>query len=240
VNPIDADMPVVMVVGNATVAALAALGLMTILPLPGAAGPPALGIAVMTVLLAGGLVLGSRQMLQQARHNALVRATMDPDTGLATPFAAEQTLAMEFAAAQRGRPLAVVLTRIEHFPRYAVTHGRPVATRYLRLAGRTLGKHRRGMHLAAHHGSGEGMYLSILSGMDMDGACVYARRVRRELMSLKGVPKPPNVSIGIVVYDISMTSPSDLIDQAERAVARASDGGGKILVVGQLQTAAVQ
>lgn len=239
-NRIYADMPIGMVVGNTTVAALAALGLATILPLPGAAGPPALGIAVLTVLLAGGLVMGSRKMLDRARRDALVDATMDPHTGLATAFAAEQTLAMEFSAAQRGRPLAVVVTRIDQFPRYAVTHGRPIANRLLRLAGRTLGKHRRGMHLAAHHGKGEGMYLSILSGMDLDGACVYARRVRRELMSLKGVPTPPNVSVGIAAYDISMISPDDLIDQAERAVARAADGGGKILVVGQLQTAGVQ
>jgi PleD family two-component response regulator len=111
--------------------------------------------------------------------------------------------------------------------------------RLLRLAGRTLGKHRRGMHLTAHHGREEGMYLSILSGMDLDGACVYARKVRRELMSLKGLPEMPKVSVGIVAYDMSMNSPRDLIEQAERALVKATDNGSKILVVAHLQTAGV-
>jgi diguanylate cyclase (GGDEF)-like protein len=239
VNRIDADMPIGMVLSNAAVAALAAVGVMTILPLPGASGFLALGIGVLTVVLASVLVISGRRMVEQARRDALTHATTDPDTGLATAFAAEQTLAMEFAAAQRGRPLAIVLTRIDRFPRYAVTHGRPVANRLLRLAGRTLGKHRRGMHLTAHHGREEGMYLSILSGMDLDGACVYARKVRRELMSLKGLPEMPKVSVGIVAYDMSMNSPRDLIEQAERALVKATDNGSKILVVGHLQTAGV-
>jgi diguanylate cyclase (GGDEF)-like protein len=239
VNRISADVPVSMVVGAAAIAALAAVGLLTLVPLPGAAGMPAVGVGLLTVLLTGGLVVGNRRMVEQARREARVNATRDARTGLATPFAAEQMLEMEFAAAQRGRPLALVLIRLEQFPRYRATHGRAIANQLLRLTGRALAKNRRGMHLTAHHGPGEGTYLSILSGMDLDGACVYARRIRRELMSLRGLPAAPNVSVGIVAYDMSMTSAEDLVEQAERALVKASAGGGKILVYGQVQTALV-
>jgi diguanylate cyclase (GGDEF)-like protein len=240
VNQIDADMPVGLVVGSAILAALAAVGLLTLVPLPGTGGMPAVGIGVLTVMLTGGLVVGGRRMVDQARRDALMNATRDPQTGLATAFAAEQMLEMEFAAAQRGRPLAIVMTRLEQYPRYKAKHGRAVAKQLLRLAGRTLAKHRRGMHMAAHHGRGEGTYLAILSGMDLDGACVYARRIRRDLTSLRGLPEPPNVSVGIVAYDMSMSSPAELVEQAERALAKASEGGGKILVYGQVQTAVVE
>jgi diguanylate cyclase (GGDEF)-like protein len=236
----DADVPVGVVVGSAAVAALAAVGLLTLVPLPGTGGLPATGVGVLTVLMAGGLVVARQRMVEQVRRDALVNATTDPQTGLSTPFAAARALELEFAAAQRGRPLTIVITKLEQFPRYKAKHGRAIATQLLRLAGRTLSKHRRNMHVAAHHGRGEGVYLAVLSDTGLEGACVYARRVRRDLMSLRGLPEPPKVSSGIVAYDMSMSSPADLIEQAERALAKASDGGGKILVYGQVQTAVVE
>lgn len=166
---------------------------------------------------------------------ALRSATTNPETGLATPFAAENVLATEFAAAQRGRPVAVVLIRVEQYPRYVAKHGRAVGKQLQRLVGRSLARARRGMHLTAHHGRDGVTYLSILSSVDVVGASVYAKRVRRDLMNLSGVPRLPGVSIAIVPYDMSMTSPNDLIEQAERALRRAAEAGGRIVAVGELQ-----
>lgn len=232
-NRMNTELPREMVLGTTAVAMMAAVGLLSILPLPGLTGPSLPGVLGLTVPLAAGLLVTGRRAVKRARHDGRTHAITDPASGLSTPFAAEHTLAMEFAAAQRGRPLAVVLMRIDQFPRYAARHGRPVAERLLQLAARTLSAHRREMHVAAPYGSLQGWYLAVLSGMDVDGATVYAKRVRKALMSVPGLPERPSVSVGIVSYDVSMAEPDDLVRPAVRALKRASAHRGKILVIGQ-------
>lgn len=227
------DLPVRMLACYAAVAVFAAMGLVSMLPVPTGSGATTFGVALLTPLVAAGLVLGGQRTVTDARNGALRNATQNQDTGLATPFAAERMLATEFAAAQRGRPLTVVLIRLEQYPRYVAKHGRPVGKQLQRLAGRSLAKSRRGMHLTAHHGRDGVTFLSILSSMDVNGASVYAKRVRRDLLTLPGVPQAPGVSIGIVPYDMSMREPSELVEQAERALRKGSESGGRIVVVGQ-------
>ncbi|NIQ57399.1 MAG: diguanylate cyclase, partial [Gammaproteobacteria bacterium] len=76
-----------------------------------------------------------------------------------------------------GRPLTVVLLRIEDFRRYAERHGDVVAGQLLRQAGRTMRKYQRRMHLTAHYGQADGVFVSILSGMELEGASVYGKRL---------------------------------------------------------------
>lgn len=231
----DIDVPMPLLASYTAVAALAAVGLVSMMSVPTGSGLSTVGIAVLTPLVAGGLVMVSHRAVTEARDMALRSATTNPETGLATPFAAENVLATEFAAAQRGRPVAVVLIRVEQYPRYVAKHGRAVGKQLQRLVGRSLARARRGMHLTAHHGRDGVTYLSILSSVDVVGASVYAKRVRRDLMNLSGVPRLPGVSIAIVPYDMSMTSPNDLIEQAERALRKAAEAGGRIVAVGELQ-----
>ncbi len=227
-----------MLASYTAVAALAAVGMVSMLPLPADSGLPTVGVAILTPLVAAGLVLVGHRAITEARDAALRNTATNSETGLATPFAAERMLATEFAAAQRGRPLTVVLIRIEQYPLYAAKHGRAVGKQLQRLAGRSLAKSRRGMHLTAHHGRDGVTFLSILSSMDVAGASIYAKRVRRDLMGLTGVPRPQGVSIGIVPYDVSMRKPEQLIKQAERAVRKGTEAGGRIVVVGEAQLAA--
>gem|GEM_PF-4243780 len=231
----DIAVPVPLLASYTAVAALAAIGLISMMPVSSGTGLTTVGVAVFTPLMAAGLVVVGHRAITEARDGALRNATTNPETGLATPFAAETMLATEFAAAQRGRPLTVVMIRVEQFPRYTAKHGRAVGNQLGRLAGRSLARSRRGMHLTAHHGRDGVTFVSILSSMDVGGAAVYAKRVRRDLMSLSGVPKPPGVSIAIVPYDMSMNTPADLIEQAERALRKAAEAGGRIVAVGELQ-----
>ena len=135
------------------------------------------------------------------------------------------------AAAQRGRPLTLVLTRIERLPRYRAQHGRAAGDQLLRQSGRTLARHRRGMHLAARYADEESTFLSILSGVDRQGAAIYATRVRRDLLRPRGVPNPAAVSVGIASFDLATAA--DLLGQAEYALRRAAAAGGKVVVVGE-------
>lgn len=217
---------------NVGVAALAAVGLTALVPASGGNGQAMLVIPFLTLLLAAALLTRTRDTIQRVRQEAGSGATVDPDTGAATATLGEQVLALEFAAAQRGRPLTIVLTRIERLSRYRAEHGGAVADQLLRHAGRTLQRHRREMHLAARHDGDEAMFLSILSGSDRDGATVYATRVRREMLRHPGLPEPAGVSVGIASFDLSMKSPAELLRQAEFALEKGAAAGGKVVVVG--------
>ncbi|MFW5947944.1 MAG: GGDEF domain-containing protein [Gemmatimonadota bacterium] len=227
---INVDLPRGALILNVCIAALAAVGITSLI---GGRGQAIFAVPVLTVILTLALLLQTREISAWARRVlAGPTVTRDPLTGVATEEVAEEVLAREFAAAQRGRPLAIVLIRLEGLPRYRVEHGQAVADQLLRVTGRTLAQHRRGMHVAARHGGREGTFISILSGSDRDGAAVYAARLRQELLRLKGLPELSGVSVGIAAFDMSMASPRELVRKAAFALERGAAAGGKVMVVG--------
>jgi GGDEF domain-containing protein len=52
-------------------------------------------------------------------------------------------------------------------------------------------------------------------------------------MTLPGFPEGVVVSAGIVTYDHDQSGPDELLSRAERALAKASAAGGKIIVSGR-------
>jgi GGDEF domain-containing protein len=215
----------------AAVGGLAAFGLVSLLPSSGSAVPLTAATVLLALALTAALAMTTTRTMRSAQQAALSHATSHPLTGLGTPHVAAMMLGVAFAAAQRGRPLTVVLIRFEEFPRFAARSGRLTAELLLRSSGRVLRKHTRSMHTTAHHGSDDATFIAILSDIGVEGACVFAKRARRELMNLPGV-ETPAVSAAVVGFDLSMASPADLLLRAERALAKASEAGGKIIAVG--------
>lgn len=226
-NLINYDLPRRALIMNVGVAALAAIGITS---LAGAQGQAVMAVPLLTALLSFALL--ARAQAPDGRASTADAATLDPLTGLATVDVGEEALAREFAAAQRGRPLTVVLVGLEGLPLYRARHGNAVADQLLRVVGRTLHRHRRGMHVTALHGEREGTFLSILSASDREGAAVYAARLRRALMRLPGLPEHAGASIGIASYDVSMASPSELVRNAAFAMAKGA-AAGKVMVMGE-------
>lgn len=70
-------------------------------------------------------------------------------------------LAQEFAAAQRGRPLAVVMFDLDDFKRYNDLHGHAAGDEALRAFASVLHQTTRQMNLSARLGGEE--FVSILS-----------------------------------------------------------------------------
>lgn len=239
-NQTDPDLPLALVAVQATVAGFAALGFISLVPVATTPGTFLIVVPVLGITSSAGLLFAGRHVAERARRVATQNALVDPLTGLATRYAAEHALHAEFAAALRGRPLSVVLVRIEQFPTFAGRHGRPMADRLSRSAGRVLKKHTRDMHTTGQHGRHDGTYLSVLSGVPLDGACTFAKRVRRDLMALPGLPEPLVVSSSVVPYDVSMKSADELVESAERALAKGAQNGGKIMVLGQLAEATAE
>lgn len=226
-NLINLGLPRHVLIVNVSIAALASVGFTFL------TGGPWVGIPILLGLFTAALVLVPRIRVAGADAPADVIAMRDPNTGLATEGIARETLTREFAAAQRGRPLTLVLLRVEGLTSYGARHGKAVAEQLLRVTGRTMSSHLRGMHVASRHSHRPGTFLSILSGSDAEGASVYAARLRRDLMTLKGLPVPEGVSIGIASYDLSMKSPQELVKKVTYALEKGAAAGGKVVVMGQ-------
>lgn len=150
-------------------------------------------------------------------------AFTDPLTRLANRRHAMVFLENEFAAARRGRLLTVVLFDLDGFKSYNDTYGHQAGDEALRAFAGVLARTTRRMNLSCRYGGEE--YLTVLAGADMEGAVVFAERVRMALQA-QGLGDPAlTVSAGVATYDISMETPDELLALADDALYQAKRGG---------------
>jgi diguanylate cyclase (GGDEF)-like protein len=235
----QARMPLPFTAVSALTAGCAAIGLGYLAPLPIASDLSLLVLPIFAVLFTTLLVMAGERAIADTRDEMETRIIRDPQTGLMPPHMAERLLGVEFAAAQRGRPLTIVLFSIDSFGRNAALHGEAAATRWRRAAARVLSQRTRGMNVSARCRA-DGAFMTILADVPLEGACTFATRVRREYAGLLRASEPRSFSAGVASYDVSMRSASDLIDRAERALARAQSEGGKVVMVGLATGGAVR
>lgn len=150
-----------------------------------------------------------------ARLHEQIRALSltDPLTGLPNRRHLESVLAREFAAARRGRPLALVLFDLDHFKRYNDAAGHQAGDEALRSFGRILAAETRAIDLTARYGGDE--FLSILSEADRDGGLLHAQRVADSVAHHPVLGKV-GVSAGIACYEASMMNADELVRAADR------------------------
>lgn len=188
--------------------------------------------------IASFLMQGLRQAVALASGAAHQDSIIDPVSKLATPRLAELTLDTEMSAARRGRPLTVALVRIEEFGRFTSRHGRPAGATLLRTTARVVRRRTRSMHMVAHHPRSETTFLAILSDVSVQGAAVYAKRVRADIAGITGLPEPVTASVGLAAFEPDITTPAELLSRAERALDKATAGGGKIVIAARRPAAA--
>ncbi len=159
--------------------------------------------------------------LENARlHQALQTLSLtDPLTGLPNRRQLEVHLSREFAAAQRGRPLALVLFDVDRFKEYNDTQGHVAGDQALRALGRVMAEETRAMNLVARYGGDE--FLAVLSDTGLEGARQHAGRVHarvardRELGAM-GI----TLSSGVAAYREGMHRVEDLIRAADEDMYR--------------------
>jgi GGDEF domain-containing protein len=143
---------------------------------------------------------------------------------------AEQFLQAEFAAAQRGRVLTVVVFRIDDLNRLDSHDGSVEGL--LVAAGRVIKRCTRAMNYSARDLARPGMFLSVLSDVQADGARVFVQKVRKEMTGIRLAGKPISLSAGVAMFDYSMSDPQDLMRAAESALQHATkEGGNRVGIV---------
>jgi len=186
----------------------------------------ALLFLVAVALLGLGLGLGVlAELLDRERRGALILAHTDPLTGLPNRRLVEFVLAKEFGAARRGRPLSVALFELEDLEAYNERYGRSAGDEAIRAVAVCLDHYTREMNVSGRLDGSQ--WLSVLSGESIDGAWVFADRIREEIEThTLSTGEVARVSAGVASYELWMRDPADLLGSAEQALRRARDEGG--------------
>jgi PleD family two-component response regulator len=230
-NIAEAQLALPFTVLTAAIAGCAAIGVSFLLALSSPAAPnPALLVIGLGTLFSLFLVLVSDQSAAKARTEAEMQAVSDPTSGLLPAHLGRRLLAMAFAAAQRGQPLTIVLFSVDGLARYRSAQGQPAATRVLRNAGRALSANTRDMHMSARC-KGEAVFLSILTGVPLEGGRTFAERVRKDYARLAAAGEPKALSAAVVTYETRFRSSDRLLEHAQKVLAQASAHGDKVIVM---------
>ena len=157
-------------------------------------------------------------------------STTDALTSLRTRRYAHDVLSIEFLRARRYRsPLSVMMADIDSFKKVNDSYGHPAGDAVLRGVSSVLLSQLRATDVAGRYGGDE--MLVILAQSELEGAGMLGERWRHGVESVSfdapdGHPIEARISIGVAVYDPSMTSPEDVVAAADAALYRAKAKGG--------------
>lgn len=181
----------------------------------GSSGWFAMLIATPSVLVL--LLYMLRGAAESAFEHGALSAAIDAATRLPSPAVARQLLQREFAAAERGRPLTVVVFSLDNLPRLAARHP-DAAAKVMLGVGAIFKRRTRGMNMSARLDEAH-MFVSVLGGVDEIGAQKFVSKVRADLSTLNIAGQPLAVRSGICSYDPHMHQVDELIERARAALA---------------------
>jgi putative two-component system response regulator len=213
--------------GMVTLAFYQALATRAGLPVPGYF--PGMLVGFLGLALGIGWLV-ERLRLDKAQVEAL--ALTDLLTHLPNRRHARIFLENEFAAAARGRPLCVVLFDLDSFKIYNDRYGHQAGDDALTAFADILSQTTRKMNLSSRFGGEE--FLSVMAGTGVDGALVFAERVRARLKATRLARGSLTVSAGVACFDKTMRSPDELLAAADHALYQAKrEGRNRVRLFGR-------
>ena len=170
------------------------------------------------------------ETLRRRRNRALDMAYADALTGLPNRRVIDFFLERHFAIARQGPGFTIVLFDLDDFKRLNDRLGHTAGDRALVEVGAALRESTRRMDILARYGGEE--FVAILPGEGVDGAAVFAERIRTAIGRVK-LPddSPLTVSAGIAAFEGIMSSPGDLVRAADEALFEAKRRGGNRIQV---------
>lgn len=145
-------------------------------------------------------------------------------------FLDEYLMKQIFHAQRKNYSLAVIMFDIDDFKTINDTHGHEAGDRVLEKLGRLMTGIIRADDVACRFGGDE--FICILQNCSLDLAQKRAEDFRREIHDMIKAPFPPaiTVSLGLSVYPKDGTTPSELIDKADKALYKAKQAGKNKIV----------
>lgn len=165
------------------------------------------------------------ESVRRRRSRALDMAYADALTGLPNRRVIDFFLERYFAIARNGPGFTIVLFDLDDFKRLNDRLGHTAGDRALVDVGSTLRESTRRMDILARYGGEE--FVAILPGEGVDGAAVFAERIRTAVGRVKLPDESPlTVSAGIATFERGMSNPGDLVRAADEALFEAKRLGG--------------
>jgi diguanylate cyclase (GGDEF)-like protein len=160
------------------------------------------------------VAIQNARLFQQVHHLSMT----DPLTTLPNRRQLERDLAREFAAAQRGRKLTLVLFDLNGFKQYNDRYGHLAGDEALRLFGSALAAETRAMNIAARYGGDE--FLSVLADAGRAETEIFIGRLRQRFPGPHATQQERELgfSAGIAEFVPGMTVPAQLIAAADVAL----------------------
>jgi diguanylate cyclase (GGDEF)-like protein len=173
------------------------------------------------------VAVANARLLEEVRALSLT----EPLTGLANRRHLDLFLEKEFAAAQRGRKVAVLMFDLDHFKEYNDAHGHHAGDEALRAFARVLNSQTRAMNLAVRLGGDE--FVIVLTDADRRAAMSQAQRIARAitadpLLGTSGL----RATIGIATYRERMETGDDLLRAADADMYRRKNGQARPIWAG--------
>ncbi len=162
-------------------------------------------------------------------------------TGLHNRRFIEETLASEFARAQRhDHALSLIITDIDHFKRVNDEHGHLAGDEVLRRVAQRLND---GLRISDHLGRyGGEEFLVVLPETPLEGAETLCERLRQaiaeEPIPLGDGALPVSISLGISQFRPGVRNYEQLIEEADQALYRAKETGRNRYTIFQPPSAA--
>lgn len=178
-----------------------------------------------------GLALGSLKLRESLRSQSV----RDPLTGLFNRRYLEETLAREERRALRaGSSIGVILFDVDNFKRLNDTFGHDAGDKVLRSLGGVLQAQVRDADIACRYGGEE--FILALPGAGLEVTRERAEALRTEAqqlhVSIPGQALPSvSISVGVAVFPDHGATWRTAIQEADRALYRAKQGGRNRVVI---------
>jgi diguanylate cyclase (GGDEF)-like protein len=181
-------------------------------------------IAIVAIYLAISLgIAGLSEMLLRERRAAEEMALVDSLTRLPNRRHLEAVIEREFAAAERGHKLCVVLFDLDHFKKVNDRHGHAAGDEALKAFATILQTNTRKENLAARSGGEE--FIAVLREEGADTAVIFAQRVLDKMREFQLPWGHETVSAGVAEYQKGMGSYELLLGAADLALYQAKANG---------------
>ncbi len=170
----------------------------------------------------------SQESINRKNRELEALATQDPLTGLANRRALMDNLEKEFTKAHNSSdPLSCIMLDIDHFKRINDTFGHGVGDEVICAVANIMTGECGETDIVGRYGGEE--FVIVLPGQSCDDAVAVAERIRIKVSRLAENPAMPmnivTASFGVNTLHAEVTSIMEFVEQADRALYAAKQGG---------------
>ena len=166
----------------------------------------------------------SRDEIRRQNRALQILATQDPLTGCLNRRAFFERFEVEFNRARRYRhDYGCIMVDIDHFKSVNDNHGHPVGDKVLQKVSHILSDCLRDSDVVCRYGGEE--FCLALTETGMKGALKTAERIRQTISANPIFGIQVTVSLGVSSLEHAPGNPSELLNQADKALYKAKNNG---------------